>query len=205
LRFLHSQGRCKFAGGDASNPPPKNFGNHNGGISGAIDAKIGELIRGETLRMKRPEAGLVAEERPARHSHATREKDVDRSVQPDDRDAGIAQEFGGARLGIGASAESNDGGFMELDSAAERATQLLSFELAKSELAVAFEKFGDRDAGGLLDAFVEIDKVPPELAGEAGANSAFASAHETGETDDGDARLRSAADWSLIHDSGKRD
>src|SRR5580693_7972312 len=80
LRFLHSQGRCKFAGGNASNPPPKNFGNHNGGVTRAIDAKIGELIRRETLRMERAEAGLVAEERPAGHRHATGEKNVDRSV-----------------------------------------------------------------------------------------------------------------------------
>ena len=106
---------------------------------------------------------------------------------------------------VGAAAESDDCGFMELDGAAERGTQLIGFQLAKNKLAVAFEKFRDGDAGSKLDAFVEIDKVPAELAGEARAHGAFTRAHETGETDDGDARLRSAADWSLIHDSGKRD
>lgn len=152
--------------------------------------------------MKRTKAGFIAEKRPAGHGHATREKNVDGSVQPDDRDTGIAKKFGSARLRVGSATESDDGGFMELHGAPQRGTQLFRFQLTKSRLAVALEKFGDGDSSGLLNAFVQVDKAPAELATEASANGAFTRAHETGETNNGGARLRAAPDKGLIHDSG---
>lgn len=69
---------------------------------------------------------------------------------------------------------------MKLNSAAERGAQLVRFQLAKREFAVALEKFGNRDARGLFDALVEIDEVPAKLARETGAYRTFARAHETG-------------------------
>jgi hypothetical protein len=180
LRFFDGQGPGKFARGNACDSPTQNFSDHNGGVSRAIDTKIGELIGGEALGVERPKAGFIAEQRATRHRHATGKKNFDGGVQPDDGDAGIAKKFGGAGLRVGTSAESKDGRFLELDSAAERGTQLIGFQLTKSEFAVAFEEFGDGDARGLLDAFVEIDKVPTELPGESSAHGAFARAHETG-------------------------
>lgn len=180
LRFFDGQGRRKFVGWNACDSPAKNFGDHGGGVSRAIDTKIGELIGGEAKGVERAKTDFVAEQRATRHSHATGKKHFDGGVQPDDGDPRIAKKFRGAGLRVGASAKSEDGGFVELDSAAERGTQLIGFQLTESKFAVAFEEFRDGDAGCLLDAFVEIDEVPTKLAGESSAHGAFACTHETG-------------------------
>jgi hypothetical protein len=74
------------------------------------------------------------------------------------------------------------------DGAAQGGAKFVGFELAEGGLPVALKELRDGDAGGGFDAFVEIHETPAELAGKARANGAFAGAHETGETEDGDAR-----------------
>jgi hypothetical protein len=46
---------------------------------------------------------------------------------------------------------------------------------------MTLEKFGDGNAGDLLNALIKIDEVPAQLTGQTGANRAFACAHETGQ------------------------
>jgi len=184
--------RFKIGSRGAGNAATKNFGDDHGGVAGAVHAKIGKLVRNNTLGVKRAEAGFIAEERAARHGHAAREQDFDAGVKPDHRDARVAEKFGSAGLRVGAAAESEDGGFLLFDGAAEGGAEFIGFQLTKGGLAVAFEKLWDGDPGGGFDAFVEIHKAPAELAGEARADGAFAGAHESGEADNRNARERPA-------------
>ena len=162
----------------------KNLGYHCGGIARAIDAKVRELVGRQALGMKGTEAGFVAKKRPARHCHAAREKDVNGSIEPNDRYGGVTKEFGGTGLGVGAAAESKNRRLLEFSGAADRSAQLLGFELAKCGFAVALEKFGDGYAGGVLDAPIKVNEVPAQLTGQAGADRAFTCAHETGQAND---------------------
>ena len=132
--------------------------------------------------MKRAEAGLVAKEWPTSHGHATSEQDVDGGVQPDHWNAGISEEFGSAGLGVSAATESKDCGFVELIGATESRTQLIRFQLTEGRFAVTFKEFGNGDSGSFLDAFVEVNEAPAELACETSTNSTLASAHKTGKT-----------------------
>jgi hypothetical protein len=165
---------------------------------------VGELIRREALSVERTKAGFIAEKRTAGHGHATREKNFDRSIEPDDWDTGIAQKFGSASLGISPAAESEDGGLSELRCTAEGGMQLLGFQLPEGGFAVALKKFRDGNAGGFLDALIQVDKAPPKLTGKAGADGGLTSAHETSETNHCSARLRASTDLDLVHDPGKR-
>ena len=162
----------------------EDFGDDAGGFAGAVDAMVGELIGGKALSVECAEAGLVAEERATGHSHAAGEEDFGGGVEPNDRDAGGAEEFGGAGLGVGASAEGENDRFFQLLGATESSAELIGFHLAKGEFAKALENFRDTQAGRFFDAIIEIDKAPGELAGEESADSSFAGAHEAGEGED---------------------
>jgi len=185
--------------------PPKNFSDHGGRIARAINAKIRELVGGQALGVEGTEAGLVAEKGPARHGHAAREKYVDGGVQPDDGYAEVAQEFGSARLGVRAATEGKNRRFFELGGATDRSAQLLRFQLAKRGFAMALKEFRDAYTGCLFDAFVQIDEMPAELAGQAGADRAFARAHETSQANHLGTGLRAPSDEGLSHNSGGAD
>lgn len=144
--------------------------------------------------MKRAKAGLIPEQRPARHGHAARKQNFDGSVQPNHRNAGIAQEFRGTGLRIGATAESENGGFVKFHGATEGGAQLIGFELAEGRFTVAFEKSRDGNAGSFFNALIEVDETPAELTSQACADGAFTRTHETGETKNGGARLKGLAD-----------
>ena len=159
----------------------KNLGYDCGGIARAIDAKVRELVGRQALGMKGTEAGFVAKKRPARHGHAAREKDVNGSIEPDDRYGGVTKEFGSAVLGVSAAAESKNRRLLEFSGAADRSAQLLGFELAKCRLAMTFEKLGNGYTCGFFDALVKIDEVPAELTCQAGTDRAFTCTHETGQ------------------------
>ena len=155
--------RLQIGGWDAGNAAADNFGDNGGRIAGTVDAKIGKLIGNDPLRMKRAEAGFIAEERPAGHSHAAGEKDLDAGVEPDYGNAGVAEKFGGAGLRVGAAAEGEDGGFLFFHGAAEGGAEFVGFQLTEGGFAVTFEKLRNGDAGRGFDAFVEIDEVPAKL------------------------------------------
>jgi hypothetical protein len=87
--FFYGQGRLKLSGAKACDAATKNFGDNKGRVAGALNAKISELIRGETLRMERAEAGFVAEQGATGHGHAAREQNVYRGIQPDNGNSGI--------------------------------------------------------------------------------------------------------------------
>jgi hypothetical protein len=181
MRFeIGSRGACNAAA--------KNFGDDHGSVAGTVHAKIGKLVRNDALGVKRAEAGFIAEKRPAGHGHAAREQDFDAGVEPDDRDTRVAEKFGSAGLRVGAAAESEDGGFLLFDGAADGGAEFIGFQLTEGGLAVAFEKLRDGDPGAGFDSFVEIHKAPAELASEARADRAFAGAHESGEADNRNAR-----------------
>jgi len=166
--------RLQIGGWDAGNAAAENFGDNGGRIAGTVDAKIGKLIGNDPLRMKRAEAGFIAEERAAGHRHAAGKQDFNTGVEPDDGDAGVAEKFGSAGLRVGATAEGKDGGFLLFHGAAEGGAELVGFELAEGGLAVTFEKLRDSDAGGGFNTFVKIYKAPAELASETRADRAFA-------------------------------
>jgi len=184
--------RFEIGGRDAGNAPAKNFSDDGGGVAGTVHAKIGELVRNDALRVKRAKAGLVAEQRAAGHGHAARKKNLDAGIEPDHRDAGVAEEFGSAGLRVSAATESENGWLFLFDGAAEGGAEFIGFELAEGGFAVAFEKLWDGYAGGGFDAFVEINEAPAEMLSETRAYGAFAGAHESGEADDGNARKRDA-------------
>ncbi len=140
---MSTERRLQVGGAKHRDAATENFGNHDGRIAGTVDAKIGELVGRQTLCMKRAEAGFIAKQGTTGHGHAAREQDVDGSVQPDDWNASVAEKFGSAGLGVGASTEGENGGFVKLDGAAEGGAQLVGFQLPESGLTVAFEEFAE--------------------------------------------------------------
>lgn len=183
LALFHQEMRIGIGFGEDAQA--EDVGDDRGGITAAVHAKIGELVRGQALGVECAEAGFVAEERAAGHGHTAREKGFDGSVQPDDRNALGFEEFGSAVLRISAAAESENGRFAEFDRAAESGAELGGFEQAEGGFAVAIEEFGDARAGGVFDEIVEINEAPGELAGELRADGGFAGAHEACKGDDG--------------------
>jgi len=149
----------------------------------AIDAVIRKLVRGNALGMQGAKAGLVTEERAAGHGHATRKQSFDWRIEPDDRNALRSQKVRRACLGVGATAEGEYAGFAQFECTAERGAELRGFEQAEGRFTVAFEKFPYAQAGSVLDAVVEINEAPGELAGQLGAYGRLAGTHESGEGD----------------------
>jgi len=156
----------RFVSTRSNNAAAKDFRDDLGGFAGTVHAVIGKLIGRKALGVERAEAGLVAEQRAAGHSHAAGEKNFDRGVEPENGNAGGAKKFGATGLRIGAAAESEHGAFLELGGAAECGAKLVGFDRSKGGLAEAFEHFGDGQTRSLFDAFVEIHEAPGELAGE---------------------------------------
>jgi len=76
---------------------------------------------------------------------------------------------------------------------------LISFNLAKSRFAEALEHFGDGKSGGFLDALIQIDETPRELAREKRADGGLAGSHESGETNNLSAGGRAAQRKRLSH------
>ena len=170
-----------MAGDGGNYSAAEDFGNDARGFSGAVDAMVGLLIRRETLRVERAEAGLIAEERAAGHGHAAGEQNVEGGVEPDDGDAGGAKKFGRAGLRVCSAAEREDQRLPVFDGTAESGAELIGFDLAKRGLAEAFENFRDAKASGFFNPMIEIDKAPGELAGQQRADGGFAGTHEAGE------------------------
>jgi len=196
--------RFKIGGRDAGNSAAKNFGDNHGRVIGTVHAKIGELVRDNALRVKRAEAGLIAEKWAAGHGHAARKQDFHAGIEPDHGNPGVAKKFGSPGLRVGAAAEGQHGWFFLFDGAAEGGAQFVGFELAEGGFAVAFEKLWNGDAGGGFDAFIEIHETPAEMLGESRADSAFAGAHKPGKADDRNARKRAASCERLVHDGDER-
>jgi hypothetical protein len=157
-------------------------------FAGTIHAVVGELVGGSALRMQGAKAGFVAEQRPSGHGHATRKQSFDGRIEPDNGNALRAQKFRRTRLGVGAAAECKYGGFAQFERAAEGGAELRGFQQAEGCFAVTFEKLGDAQAGSVLDALIEINETPGELAGQLGAYGRLAGTHESGEGDDRDGR-----------------
>ena len=177
----------------------EDFGHDLGGIAGAIHAKIGELIGGQALRVKGAKTGFIAEERAAGHGHAAGEKKLDGRVKPEDEDAGVAKKLGATLLRVGSSAQGQDGRLLEFGGAAERGAKLFGFNLAKGEFAMTFEDLRNGQAGGGLNAFIEIHEAPRQLPSEERANGGLAGAHESGETKDLRVRGRTARQKLFSH------
>src|SRR5258705_10342526 len=196
--------RFKVGCRDAGNPAAQNFGDDGGGIRGTVHAKIGELVRNDALGVQRAETGFIAEQWAARHGHATREKNFNAGVEPDDRDAGVAEKFGVAVVRVGSAGEGKHSGFLIFHGATKGGAEFISFELAKGGFAVPFKKLWNGDARGSFDAFVEIDKTPSELPSKTRADGAFAGAHKSGEADDGNAGERATRCGRWIHDDDER-
>src|ERR1700722_3382385 len=93
------------------------------GLSGAVDAMLGELIGRQALRVERAEARFVAEEWADGHGHTAREQDFDGCVEPHDRHAGGAEKFRRAWLRVSATTEREHDRFFQLKDAAQRSSQ----------------------------------------------------------------------------------
>ena len=159
----------------------KNFCDHVRRITGTVHTKVRELVRGDSLGVQRAETGFVAEKRATGHGHATRKENIDRRIEPQDRNTGIAQKFRRTLLRIGAAAESEDGWLLTFEGAAQSGAKLFGFQLAKSRFAMSFKELRNGDARGSLDLFVEVNEPPAKLLSQARANGALAGTHETGE------------------------
>jgi hypothetical protein len=190
MRFLNDEMRLVSAGSNKA--AAEDFRDDLRGFGRAVDAIVRELIRGQALLVKRAEAGLITEERAAGHGHAAGKQNFERGIQPKNRSAGSAEEFRTAGLRVSAAAESEDGTFFVLGSSAECGAKLIGFRLAESRFAKALEDFGNGEADGFFDAFIEIDKAPCELAGEERSDGGLAGAHKSREAKQVHARLREA-------------
>src|SRR5437899_858224 len=175
-----------------NNTAAQNFGDHLRGFAGAVHTVIGKLVRRETLRVKLAKAAFVAEEGPVGHGHAAREQNFNGRIKPEHRSPGGTEKFGAAGLRVGAAAEREDRTFFVLGSTAEGSTELVRLNLAERGFAEAFENLRDGEAGGLLNAFVEIDKAPGELPGQERTDGGLAGAHETSKAQNRDAGWKSA-------------
>ena len=105
-------------------------------------------------------------------------------IEPQNGHACVSQKLRAARLSVSAAAERKDGGFLEFGSAAERSTQLIRFDLTKGRFAEALENLRDGKTCGLLDAFIQVDETPRELARQEGADGRLAGTHKTGKAKD---------------------
>src|SRR6266851_1439787 len=186
-RFLNNQMRGVSTG--CNNAAAQDFRDNLGGLAGAVDSMVGELIGGEALGVERAEAGFVAEKRTAGHGHASRKQNWDGGIQPQNRNAGSAQKVGAARLCVSAAAKGENSAFFQLRGAAEGGAKLIRFDLAEGGFAEAFEDLRNRQAGKRFDAVIEVDKAPGELASEERANGGLAGTHETGKAENRDAKL----------------
>src|SRR5580704_3433317 len=146
--------RFGFRARNSGNGAAQDFADNRSRIAGTIHAKVSELIRRQTLRVQGAKTGFVPEEWAAGHGHAARKQDVDGGVEPNNRNAGVAKEFGRSRLGVRPSAERENSELFLLDSTPECGTKLIGFQPAKGQLAVTFKKFRNRDGRGRFDALV---------------------------------------------------
>ncbi len=177
--FLYYQmGLAVAAGEDAE---AQNFRDHAGGVAGAIDAMVGELIRGQALGVEGAKTLFVAEERAAGHGHAAGEEEIGGRVEPEYGNASRAEEFRAAGLRVGAAAESEDGAGFVFGGAAERGAKLVGFQLAKGGFAKPREEFCNGDVRCGFDALVEVNEAPSELAREERADGGFARTHKSRE------------------------
>src|SRR5216683_7699249 len=85
------------------------------GFASAIHAIIGELVRGQALRVKVAKARFIAEKWAAGHSHAAREQSFDRRIEPDDGHPLGSQKIRCAGLRVGAAAESEHCRFTQFE------------------------------------------------------------------------------------------
>src|ERR1051325_3088202 len=141
---------------------------------------IGELIGGETLSMERAKAPFISKERTAGHGHAASKQRLNGGIEPDNRDALCAKKLGSALLRIGSSAEREYERFFCFGCTTEDRAELVGYKSAKSGLPKTLEKLRNTQAGGFLDAVVEINEAPGELAREERADGGLAGAHESG-------------------------
>jgi hypothetical protein len=190
MRFLNDEMRLVSTGSNKA--AAEDFRDDLRGFGGAVHAIVRELIRGQALFVERAEAGFVAEERAAGHGHAAGKKYFKRRIQPQDGSAGRAEKFGTAGLRVGAAAESENGAFFVLGSAAECGAKLIGLHLAKSGFAEALEYLRNGEPCGFFNAFIEIDKTPGELTGQERADGGLAGTHKSGEAKQVHARLREA-------------
>lgn len=174
----------RFRSSGCNNAAAKNFSDNLTRFAGTVDPVVGELIRREPLRVERAETGFVAEEWPAGHGHAAGEKQFDRRIQPENGDSRGAKKLGAPWLRVSAATQRKDGAFLELGGAAERQAELVSLDLPECGFAETFEDLRDGQAGGLLDAIIQIDKVPGQLPRQERADRGLTGAHETGEAKD---------------------
>jgi hypothetical protein len=188
-----------FAATCPDNAASKDFRDHLSGIARAVHPKIGKLVRRKPLRVKGAKTGFIAKEWTAGHGHAAREKKFDGRIEPQNGDTGVSQKFRTTGLGIRASAEREDCGFLQFGSAPKSGAKLVSFDLAKSRFAEAFENLRDGKSGGLLDAFIQIDETPGQLAGQKSADSRLAGTHEAGKANDLRARGGATQRGRLSH------
>jgi len=173
-----------FAATCHDNAAAQDFRDDLSGVAGAVHLVVRELIRGKPLRVERAKTGFIAEERPASHRHTAGKQKLNGGIEPQNRNTGISQEFRTARLSVGPAAEREDSGFLEFGSTAQGRAQLICLDLAESLLAEPLENLGDGEAGGLLDAFIQIDEAPRKLASEKRANGGLAGTHKAGQAND---------------------
>src|SRR5215472_13885943 len=182
-----------------NNAAAQNLGDHLGGFGGTVHAVISKLIRSEALRVEFAEAGFVTKERAAGHGHAAREQNFQGRIEPKHNGPCGAEKFRAAGLRVGAAAQGDDGAFLKLGSTAERGAELVRLDLAESELAEALENLRDGEAGGRLNALVEINKAPSELAGEERTDGGLAGAHEPSQAENRDAGWKPAGKRRNCH------
>ena len=161
-----------------NNAAAQNFRDNLGWLAGTVHAVVGKLIGRETQGVERAKAGFVTEKRTPGHGHASRQQNFDGRIQPQNGNAGSTQKVGAAWLRVSAAAKGENRAFFQLRSAAQSSTELIRFHLPESRFTEAIEDLGNREAGGSLDAVIEINKAPGELAGQERADGGFAGAHK---------------------------
>src|SRR5258708_4782730 len=130
-----------------NNAAAQNFRDNLRRFASAVHPVIRELIGGQSLCVKRAEAGFVTKEWAAGHGHTSRQEDFDGRIQPQDGDSGSAHKFGAAWLRVCAAPQGENRALFQFGSAAKNSTQLIRFDLTKCGLAEACENFRKGKAG----------------------------------------------------------
>lgn len=120
----------------------------------------------------------VPQLRPSVAARGSLRQYLDRGIEPDG-DRSIIEKFAGARVDIGAPARRNDPDSPIIDEPGNEAP----LAIPKIMFSVAFEHFGGRKAGGILDRSIAIDELEAEAPCEAPADGRFSYSHQPDQHD----------------------
>src|SRR5208282_4855081 len=141
------------------------------------------FVERQALAVQLAEAGLIAEERPVGDVCAALKQLLDRTVQPNQRDAVPLEKRKIGGLSGCAAAERDNRGPAERRGLAQRFFEFFVFDLPKGRLALLREDLRNGKSCHIRNSAVEIHVNPTDLPCEKSSDGGFAAAHEAREAE----------------------